>query len=99
MSSWRRLLDRLTGSADHDLDRELRAHLELEVEEQRESGLSPQEARHAAQRAFGNTTLVKEETRAVWGWTSVEILSQDLRYTLRMLRRMPGFTAVVVVSL
>lgn len=72
MSFWRRLLDRYTGRVDQDLDRELRAHLELEAGEQHESGLPPDEAQDAARRAFGNVTLVKEDTRAMWGWTSVE---------------------------
>src|SRR5262249_37346181 len=54
---------------------------------------------YAAQRALGNTTLTKEETRAMWGWISVETLGQDLRYALRTVRRMPGFAAVVVISL
>jgi predicted permease len=43
--------------------------------------------------------FVKEEVREMWGWNSVETLWQDVRYALRMLRRMPGFTAVVVISL
>ena len=46
---------------DADLQREIRSDLELEEEEQRERGVSPEEARYAAQRAFGNTTLIKWE--------------------------------------
>ena len=52
---------------EQDLERELRSDLELEAQEQQESGLSPDEARYAARRAFGNTTLVKEEVREMWG--------------------------------
>lgn len=92
MGWWRR-------KQEEDLDRELRAHLESETEEQRDLGIPPDDARYAAQRAFGNMTLVKEDTRAMWGWTSVETLWQDLRYAERTLRRMPGFAAVVVISL
>ena len=57
---------------DADLERELQSDLELEEEEQRENGLSPEEARHAARRAFGNTTLIREQTHEAWGWASFE---------------------------
>ena len=52
-----------------DLDRELQSDLELEEEEQRERGLSPKEARYAAVRAFGNTTVIREQTHATWSWS------------------------------
>jgi len=84
---------------DRDLERELRADLELEAEEQRDSGLPEREARFAAQRAFGNLTVVKEDTRAMWGWTSLERLGQDLRFALRTARREPGFAIVAVLTL
>ncbi|MGC2661437.1 MAG: ABC transporter permease, partial [Bryobacteraceae bacterium] len=77
----------------------MRSDLELEAAEQRERGLSPEVARYAAQRAFGNTTLIKEETREMWGFTSVERLGQDIRYAVRQLRLSPMFTLVAVVSL
>ena len=53
--------------SETDLERELRSDLELEEEEQRESGLPPEEARYAARRAFGNVALIQERTRETWG--------------------------------
>jgi predicted permease len=99
VSLWQRLLERLTGRADRDLDRELRAHLDLEAEEQWEGGSSPDEAPFVARRIFGNTTLVKEDARAVWGWTSLERLEQDLRYAFRVLRKNTSFSVVAVLTL
>jgi predicted permease len=84
---------------ERDLDREIRSHLELEIAEQQANGRSPDQARHAAQRVFGNTALVKEVTREMWGWTSLERLGQDLRYSIRALRRSTAFTVVAVGTL
>jgi putative ABC transport system permease protein len=82
---------------DADLERELRSDLELEEEEQREGGISGEEARHAALRAFGNPTLIREQTRATWSWNWLEFLLRDLRLSLRTLRRSPGFTVIAIL--
>ena len=80
-----------------DLERELRSDLDLEEEEQREDGKSPEEARYAALRAFGNPALIREQTRAIWSWNWLESLARDLRLSLRALRRTPGFTIIAIV--
>ncbi|MPY91008.1 MAG: FtsX-like permease family protein [Luteitalea sp.] len=84
---------------EQELDRELRTHLDLETEEQRESGLREREADYAARRALGNMALVKEDTRAVWTWTWLERFGQDLQYAGRQLRQHPGFAAVAVLTM
>jgi len=82
---------------DVDLERELRSDLDLEEEEQRDRGLTPEEARHAALRAFGNPTLIREQTRAIWSWNWLESLARDLSFSLRTLRRTPGFTVIAIL--
>jgi len=93
MRWWRR------KQQEDELERELRSDLDLEAEEQRERGASPEEARAAARRALGNAGLVAEAVREVWGWGTVERLFGDIRYAGRGLRRSPGFTAVATISL
>jgi putative ABC transport system permease protein len=85
--------------ADQELEEEIRTHLELETQEKIEAGLSPEEARYAAQRAFGGVALAKEKSRAIWGFGLLETLWQDLRYGSRMLLKHLGFTVVAVLTL
>jgi putative ABC transport system permease protein len=87
------------GQFDADLEEEMRLHQELREREQVERGVSPEEAYYAAQRRFGNKLVLREESRDTWGWNWLETLLQDLRHGLRQLRRNPGFTLVVVLTL
>ena len=64
MKLWRR--------REESLDNEIRDYLDRETQWNLEAGMSPEEARYAAQRKLGTTSLVKENTRAAWGWTSLE---------------------------
>jgi predicted permease len=91
---WRRRRNR-----EQDLERELRSDLELEAEEHRDQGLSPETVRNAAHRALGNATYLKEDVRATRGWSCLERLKQDIHYGFRGMRRSPGFTVTAVLSL
>ena len=61
--------------------------------------LSPEEAHYAARRAFGNATLIKEQTHEAWGWAPLERFWQDVRYAFRQVRRSSGFAVTVILTL
>jgi predicted permease len=81
------------------LDDEIQFHLDQQIAENIAAGISPEEARYAAMRAFGNPTLLKEETRDTWGWLWLEQLAADVRYAARTLGKSTGFTVVAVLTL
>jgi predicted permease len=84
---------------DRELDEELRSHLEMAAEENRQRGMSEEEARRAALRDFGGVTQVRETVRIREGVLFVENLRRDFGYALRQMRKSPGFAAVTALIL
>ena len=89
------------GRAAAQLDDELRFHLERQIAENVAAGMSREEARIAALRAFGNPALLREQARASWSWAWLDSLAYDVRHGARALARTPGFAliAIIVIAL
>src|SRR5579863_1459150 len=103
---WRQKLRRLIQPRiarrtedERDLEDELRFDLAEEARLRVERGEAPGSADASTYRDFGNLMLIKEVTREMWGWTSLERVIQDVRFAWRMLMKNPAFTLVAVASL
>lgn len=81
-----------------ELDEEMAFHREQAEREFVAGGMTPEAARYAAMRQFGNATRVKEKSHEEVGF-SFESVMQDVRYALRQLAMNPGFTAVITLTL
>jgi hypothetical protein len=87
----------LRKRVDQELDEELQYHLERQIKEGINTGLTPEEARYAASRAMGGITKSKEECRDMRRVNFIDDLLRDLRYAGRHLRRSPGFAALAIL--
>jgi macrolide transport system ATP-binding/permease protein len=84
---------------EHDLERELRYHLDRRIADLQASGLSDPEAHRQAALEFGGIAQVQEEVRDTWVWRWLPDLLRDLRFSRRILSAHPAFTATAVLSL
>jgi predicted permease len=82
-----------------ELREELQFHLNEEAEQHQAEGFASEQARWAARRDLGNVTFLRESTRAMWTWTFIEQLAQDVRYALRTMINNRAFTALAALSL
>src|SRR3954451_788059 len=87
------------GTAEPELDEELRVHIAMQTEKNLRLGTSPEEARRAALVRFGGTERMKEEARDEYRSRPLEDLIQDVRYGLRSALRTPLFTLLAVLTL
>ena len=95
--SWRRFF--LRAYWDRDRAEELRSYLEIETDENIARGMSPEAARRAAHIKLGNTVRIREEIYRMNTIGLLDTLARDLRLALRGMRRRPGFTLAVVLTL
>jgi predicted permease len=84
---------------ESDMDHELRFHMAAYIADLVRSGVEPQEAARLARVEFGAVEAVKDECRRAWGLQRIDELLADLRFTLRGLRKAPGFATIAILSL
>ena len=84
---------------DDELRDEVRLHMDLRRQALVDGGMDPHDAAYEARRMFGNSTAIREETRDMWGFPSLDTLVQDIRYGARLLRRSPTVTIASILSL
>src|SRR5271168_2256470 len=104
MDTLRTILSRIASlfrarQLDRDLDDELRAHIDLAIEEKLKQGISRKEARHSAYREFGGFTQDSESYRTQRGLPWLEQATRNTRYALRQLRKSPGFALTAILTL
>ena len=100
MSLFRRISNLFSrSSVDREIDAELRSHIEMRVEDNVATGMTPGEARRDAMLRFGNLTRTRERVNAVDAVLAVESVFMDTRYAFRQLARSPGFAVAAILTI
>src|SRR5579864_4833805 len=87
------------SQVEDDMEGELRSHIQHRTDDLERSGLARAEAERRARIEFGGHERIKEEVRETFSGNFIETLILDVRYSLRVLRRSPGFTMVAILTL
>ncbi len=87
------------GRVERQLNEEIRFHLDMQIEDNRKFGMTPEEARYAAMRSFGAVEAFKEEYRERSTFAPLETVAQDIRYAIRTLCKNVSFTTACVATL
>src|SRR5262245_6094910 len=81
-----------------ELREEMRAHVEMQADDYVDRGMTPEAARRAARRDFGNGAAVSERARDAWGFPALESLFKDVRHGFRAMRRAPAFSVIIILT-
>ncbi|WP_109488776.1 ABC transporter permease [Occallatibacter savannae] len=97
MNPLRRLFGRTRRYTDIDIS--IEEHIQERADELEAEGMPRSQAEQTARREFGNVALLQQRSREQWQWPALESVVADLRFTLRRLRKSPGFALTVLLTL
>jgi predicted permease len=92
-------LSKVFTNRKRELDEEIKAHLQMAIQDRVGRGESPDNARQSVLREFGNVALVKDVTREQWGWSRLGRLQHDVHYAFRQLKKNPGMATIAILML